>query len=112
MKTIVFLQFICFDQSNFTQTKTTTKSVRLAAQRNVVVITTDNALDPTREVTLPLTTPFVPTPHTPNPLVIRILGSSIPKSLEKSLKLDNYNKTEDPDKHIEHMDIMLDYHHT
>lgn len=40
-----------------------------------------------------------------------IIKSRIPGSFEKPLKLDNYDRGGDMHEDIEHIDIMLDYHH-
>lgn len=44
------------------------------------------------------------------PFTCRITDHSIPKSLEKLLKLESYDRRDDLDKHLEHIDIVLDYH--
>jgi hypothetical protein len=41
---------------------------------------------------------------------MRILESRIPGTLEKPPKLETYDGTTDPDKHLEHIDIVLDYY--
>ncbi|MCI65071.1 hypothetical protein A2U01_0086329, partial [Trifolium medium] len=41
----------------------------------------------------------------------QILESTIPSAHEKPLKLESYDGTEDPDKHIEHINIFPDYHY-
>lgn len=40
-----------------------------------------------------------------------ILNNKNLKSLEKPLKLKNYDMTEDPNENIEHVDSLLDYYH-
>lgn len=41
-----------------------------------------------------------------------MLDSQMLKSLKKYPKLDSYNETGDLNENIEHMDNILDYHHT
>lgn len=46
-----------------------------------------------------------------NPFFRINLDSNIPRSLEKPPKLGNYNSTKDLDKHVDHVETMLDHHH-
>lgn len=46
-----------------------------------------------------------------NSLSRQILGGRIPRSLEKPLRLQNYDGKGDLNEHIKHIDIMLDYYH-
>ncbi|KAK2373296.1 hypothetical protein QL285_074337 [Trifolium repens] len=41
---------------------------------------------------------------------LRILDCRIPRALEKPPKLKTYGGTADPGEHVEHIDIILDYH--
>lgn len=40
-----------------------------------------------------------------------IVEYHIPRAFVKPLKLERYDDTTDPDKHVEHLDIVLDYRH-
>ncbi|MCI30529.1 hypothetical protein A2U01_0051738, partial [Trifolium medium] len=44
------------------------------------------------------------------PFTLRILESRIPRTLEKPPKLETYDRTTDPNKHLEHIDTVLDYY--
>lgn len=50
-------------------------------------------------------------PEKKNPLSICVLNCTIPMLLEKPLKLQSYDVTQDSDTHIEFVDDLLDNYH-
>lgn len=56
------------------------------------------------------TTHHASTYHRKNPFTKHIIDNIISKSMEKPLNLENYVSFGDPNKHVESMYIILDYH--